>query len=149
MKSKRTGAEINLNMQYIKDLSFENPKAPVVYTYKDVQPKIDVSIDINATKLQNEVFEVENVININAKHEDNTLFIVELIYAGIFNITNVSKELIQENLFIDCPTMIFPFARRIIADIVRDANFPPFLLDLIDFEEMYNSKKDTLKGNDK
>lgn len=149
MKSKRTGAEINLNMQYIKDLSFENPKAPVVYTYKDVQPKIDVSIDINATKLQNEVFEVENVININAKHEDNTLFIVELIYAGIFNITNVSEELIQENLFIDCPTMIFPFARRIIADIVRDANFPPFLLDLIDFEEMYNSKKDTLKGNDK
>lgn len=149
MKSKRTGAEITLNMQYIKDLSFENPKAPVVYTYKDVQPKIDVVIDINASKLQEEVFEVENVININAKHKDNTLFIIELVYAGIFNIKDVSEELIQENLFIDCPTIIFPFARRIIADIVRDANFPPFLLDVIDFEEMYNSKKDTLKGNDK
>lgn len=149
MKSKRTGAEITLNMQYIKDLSFENPKAPVVYTYKDVQPKIDVAIDINAVKLQEEVFEVENVININAKHKDNTLFIIELVYAGIFNIKDVSEELIQENLFIDCPTIIFPFARRIIADTVRDANFPPFLLDVIDFEEMYNSKKDTLKGNDK
>lgn len=147
MKSKRTGADIILNMQYVKDLSFENPKAPIVYTYKNVQPKIDASIDINATKVQNEVYEIEMVINLDAKHESNTLFVVELVYAGIFNVRDVSEELLPENLFIDCPTMLFPFARRIIADIIRDANFPPFMLDIIDFEQMYNSKKDTLKRN--
>ncbi|GHU27253.1 protein-export protein SecB [Bacilli bacterium] len=145
MISKKTGAEITLSTQYIKDLSFENPKAPEVYTYKDVKPKMDVSIDINASKLQNELFEVEMIIGISAKNGDNTLFVLELVYAGIFTIKNVPDDLVQENLFIDCPTMIYPFARRIVSDSVRDANFPPLMLDIIDFEELYNSKKDTLK----
>lgn len=147
MISKRTGAEIILNRQYIKDLSFENPKAPEIYTYQNIQPKLDVSIDINATKLQNEIFEVENVINVTAKKDDETLFIMELVYAGIFTIKNVSEELIQENLFIDCPTMIFPFERRIMADISIDADLPPLLLDIIDFEQMYESKKHMLNAD--
>lgn len=147
MISKRTGAEIILNRQYIKDLSFENPKAPEIYTYQNIQPKLDVSIDINATKLQNEIFEVENVINVTAKKDDETLFIMELVYAGIFTIKNVSEELIQENLFTDCPTMIFPFERRIMADISRDADLPPLLLDIIDFEQMYESKKHMLNAD--
>lgn len=149
MISKRTGAEITLNRQYTKDLSFENPKAPEIYTYKDVQPKLDVSIDINASKLQNEIFEVENVINVTAKKDDETLFIIELVYAGIFTIKNASDELIQESLFIDCPAMIFPFERRIIADISRDADLPPLLLDIIDFEQMYESKKHMLVNTKK
>ena len=147
MKSKRTGANITLNAQYIKDLSFENPKAPEVYTYKDIKPKLDVSIDINATKLQQNTFECELVININTKSEDKTLFVVELVYAGIFTITDVEENLIQENLFIDCPTMIYPFARSIISNLTISANFPPVLIDIIDFEQMYNNKKDTLKNN--
>ena len=149
MISKRTGAEIILNRQYIKDLSFENPKAPEIYTYRDIQPKMDVSIDINASKLQNEIFEVENVINVTAKKDDEVLFVVELVYAGIFTIKNVADELIQENLFIDCPTMIFPFERRIIADVSRDADLSPLLLDIIDFEQMYESKKHTLVSDKK
>ena len=136
MISKRTGAEIILNRQYIKDLSFENPKAPEIYTYQNIQPKLD-----------NEIFEVENVINVTAKKDDETLFIMELVYAGIFTIKNVSEELIQENLFIDCPTMIFPFERRIMADISRDADLPPLLLDIIDFEQMYESKKHMLNAD--
>lgn len=149
MISKRTGAEIILNKQYTKDLSFENPKAPEIYTYKDIQPKLDVSIDINATKLQNEVFEVENVINITAKKDEEILFVIELVYAGIFTIKNVTEELAQESLFVDCPTMIFPFERRIIADISRDADLPPILLDMIDFEKMYESKKHMLVNDKK
>ncbi|MDR1494444.1 MAG: protein-export chaperone SecB [Rickettsiales bacterium] len=145
MISRRTGAEVTLNTQYVKDLSFENPRAPEVYTLKDVKPIMDVSIDINATKLQNKVFEVETVISVSAKYDDKSLFVVELVYAGIFTIDKVSDELVQENLFIDCPTMIYPFARRILSDTVRDANFPPLMLDMIDFEELYNSKKNTLR----
>lgn len=145
MKSKKTGATIVLNTQYIKDLSFENPNAPEVYTYKDVKPKIDISIDLNATKLQKETFESEIVINIEAKSEDKTLFIIELVYAGIFTITDVEDNLIQENLFIDCPTMLFPFARTIIANTIINANFPPVMMDMIDFEQLYNSKKDSIQ----
>jgi preprotein translocase subunit SecB len=145
MISRRTGAEITLNAQYVKDLSFENPKAPEVYTLRDLKPAMDVSIDINATRIQNEVYEVETVLSVSAKNEGTSLFIVELVYAGIFTIKNVEDSLVQENLFIDCPTVIYPFARRIIADTVRDANFPSLTLDMIDFEELYNSKKDTLR----
>lgn len=145
MKSKKTGATIVLNTQYIKDLSFENPNAPEVYTYKDVKPKIDISIDLNATKLQKETFESEIVINIETKSEDKTLFIIELVYAGIFTITDVEDNLIQENLFIDCPTMLFPFARTIIANTIINANFPPVMMDMIDFEQLYNSKKDSIQ----
>ena len=92
MKSKKTGSIITLNTQYIKDLSFENPKAPEVYTYKDIKPKIDVAIDLNATRLQKEVFESEMVIRIEAKTDDDkTFFILELVYAGIH---------LQEQLFL-------------------------------------------------
>ncbi|MDR2778085.1 MAG: protein-export chaperone SecB [Rickettsiales bacterium] len=145
MISKRTGAEIVLNTQYVKDFSFENPKAPEVYALKNLKPNMEVSVDINAGKLQNELFEVELALNVTAKNADATLFVIELIYAGIFSIKNVSDSIVQENLFIDCPTMIYPFARRIIYDSARDANFSPLMLDIIDFEELYNSKKDTLK----
>lgn len=147
MISKKTGAEIILNMQYIKDFSFENPNAPEVFTYKDVKPKMDVSIDLNASKLQNEVFELSMAINITAKTNDKTMFIIELVYAGIFTIKNVDEQLIQENLFIDCPTLLFPFARSIIANTSVNANFPPIMLDIVDFEAMYNSKKDMLNKN--
>ena len=102
MISKRTGAEIISNMQYIKDFSFENPNAPEVFTYKDVKPKMDVSIDLNASKLQSEVFELSMAINITAKTNDKTMFIIELVYAGIFTIKNVDEQLIQENLFTAC-----------------------------------------------
>jgi preprotein translocase subunit SecB len=145
MISRRTGAEITLNTQYVKDLSFENPKAPEIYTTRDLKPSIDVSIDINATKLQNEIFEVEIVLDIRAEYDNSVLFIIGLVYAGIFTIHGVSDELVQENLFIECPTVIYPFARRILSDTVRDANFPPLMLDMIDFEELYDSKKDTLR----
>ncbi len=147
MISKRTGAEIISNMQYIKDFSFENPNAPEVFTYKDVKPKMDVSIDLNASKLQNEVFELSMAINITAKTNDKTMFIIELVYAGIFTIKNVDEQLIQENLFIDCPILLFPFARSIIANTSVNANFPPIMLDVVDFETMYNSKKDMLNKN--
>lgn len=144
MKSKITGSEIILNTQYIKDLSFESPNAPEVFTYKNVKPDTSVSIDLNASKIQNEVFELSMAININTKANDKTMFIIELIYAGVFTIKNSDEESIKENLFIDCPTFLFPFARNIIANTSTNANFPPVILDIIDFEEMYNSKKDTI-----
>lgn len=150
MNSKKTGAEISLDLQYIKDLSFENSKAPEVYTYGDIKPKIDIAINLNATKLKEELFEDEIIINVTAKHDEKIIFIIELVYAGIFTIKNVEESLVQENLFIDCPTLLFPFVRQIIANTSRDANFPPIMLNMVDFEELYNSKKDSIiNTNDK
>lgn len=149
MISRKTGAEIILKTQYLKDLSFENPKAPQIYTYQELKPALEVNLNLNATKLQNDTFESEIALSIIAKNNNETILVLEIIYAGIFMITKVDENLIQENLFIDCPTILFPFIKRITFDISRDANIPPISLDLVDFEELYNSKKETLKKNDK
>ena len=144
MLSKINNAEITLNSQYVKDFSFENPNAPQIYTYKDLKPKMDVTVDLNATKLQDEVFELSLAVNVTTKSEEKTMFIVEVVYAGIFTIKGVNGDEIKQNLFIDCPTLLFPFARSLIANATVSANFPPVMLDLVNFEQLYNSKKNTL-----
>ena len=150
MLSKKNGAEISLNTQYIKYLSFKNIEAPQIYTYQNIKPNINVSLDMNAIKLQNEVYEVEIIVNIESKYsqneEEKSMFSLNLNYAGIFTIKTDKDNLIQENLFIDCPTIIFPFLRRILSDTTRDANFPPLSLDIVDFEQLYNSKKAELSN---
>ena len=144
MLSKINNAEITLNSQYVKDFSFENPNAPQIYTYKDLKPKMDVTVDLNATKLQEEVFELSLAVNVTTKSEEKTMFIVEVVYAGIFTIKGVNNDEAKQNLFIDCPTLLFPFARSLIANATVSANFPPVMLDLVNFEQLYNSKKNTL-----
>jgi len=140
--------KINANGQYIKNLSFENLQAPQIYTERDLNPQIKVSIDINATKLQEEIFEIEMIINATAFHKDKEMFIVELIYAGIFGIKNVdSEENLKELLFIYCPSLLFPYARRIISDTTRDAALPPLMLDTINFRALYQAKKDKITKN--
>ncbi len=145
--TKKEEIKITTNGQYIKDLSFENPQAPKIYTEKNLNPKISVSIDINGTKLQESIFEVELIINATAVHEDKKMFIVELTYAGIFGIKNIDDddENLKEILFVYCPSLLFPYARRIISDTTRDASMPPLMLDTINFRALYESKKDTLK----
>lgn len=146
MLSKINGAEIILNTQYVKDFSFENPNAPEVYTFMSAQQHVDVSVNINAQKLQENLYELSLLIDVNAKSEDSkTIFIIELVYAGVFTIKNVDENAdIKQNLFIDCPSLIFPFARTIIANMTITSGFPPVLINMMDFEELYNSKKETL-----
>lgn len=138
--------KITTSGQYIKDFSFENPQAPQIYTQKNLNPKISVSIDINAKKLQETIFEVELIINAVADHEKKQMFVIELTYAGIFNIKDIDdEEALKEILFIYCPSLLFPYARRIISDTTRDASMPPLMLDTINFRALYESKKDSLK----
>ncbi len=142
MISTRTGANILLSGQYIKDLSFENPRAPGIYTLGQVSPNIKVAIDINANKLQDEIYEVELIITCEATEKDETVFMVELKHGGVFKITDVEQSLIEETLFVDCAYLLFPFSRRIIADLTTDGNFPPLLLDAVDFDGLYKKKKE-------
>jgi preprotein translocase subunit SecB len=123
--------------QYIKDLSFENPHAPHSLLAMDAQPKIEVGVDLKAQRLNEEIFEVTLHISARALNETNTLFLVDLVYGGIFELKNVPDERLDPTVLIDCPFVLFPFARRVIADVTRDGGFPPLMLDPIDFHSLY------------
>jgi preprotein translocase subunit SecB len=131
-----TAPAVGLISQYVKDLSFENPNAPAVFQWQG-QPQIDVQFNIGANKVADDVHEVVLKIDVRATSADKVAFQVELAYAGLFGIRNVPEEQIQPFLYAEAPRLVFPFARRVLADAVRDGGFPPLLLEPIDFGALY------------
>jgi preprotein translocase subunit SecB len=135
-----------LNIQYTKDLSFEVPGAPEIFTLLRDQPRVDIQIDVQARPLQPDsgVFEVALQVRADAKanlnNADQTCFIAELAYCGIFTV-NVPPEQLEPVLLVECPRLLFPFARNILADITRDGGFPPVLLAPIDFVALWQSRR--------
>lgn len=124
--------------QYVKDLSFENPDAPQsLQDFGKDKPNIDISVNVNGARLGEEGYEVSLNITATAKSDDKKRFLVELVYAGLFGIRNMPQETLEPFLLIECPRLLFPFARRIIADVTRDGGFPPLLLEPIDFQGLY------------
>lgn len=128
---------INVLGQYLKDFSFENPHAPMSLQPRQASPQINVSVNVNAKPLTPADVEVTLTIEANAGAEADILFHTEITYAGIFRIQNVPQEHIQPLVMIECPRLLFPFARQIVADATRDGGFPPLLLDPIDFAALY------------
>jgi preprotein translocase subunit SecB len=128
--------QVGIISQYVKDLSFENPNAPAVYQWQ-VQPQIDVQFNIASNKAADDVYEVVLKIEVKASGDQGVAFAVELSYAGLFGIRNVPDEQIQPFLFAEAPRLVFPFARRVLADAVRDGGFPPLMLEPIDFAGLY------------
>lgn len=131
-----TQPQVALIAQYVKDLSFENPNAPAVYQWQD-QPQIDVQFNIGSQTVGEDVYEVALKIEVKATAEDKTAFQVELLYGGLFGIRNVPEDQIQPFLLAEAPRLLFPFARRVLADAIRDGNFAPLLLEPIDFGALY------------
>lgn len=131
-----TAPAVGLISQYVKDLSFENPNAPAVFQWQG-QPQIDVQFNIGANKVADDVHEVVLKIDVRATSADKVAFQVELAYAGLFGLRNVPEEQIQPFLYAEAPRLVFPFARRVLADAVRDGGFPPLLLEPIDFGALY------------
>ena len=126
--------------QYIKDLSFENPNAPASLQGQNAQPQINVSVNVAANPLTDT--DVEIVLRLEGKAETNgtVMFNIELEFAGVFRIQNVPPEQVQPLLLIECPRLLFPFAREIIATSVRNGGFPPLMLDPIDFVALYQQR---------
>ncbi len=124
--------------QYVKDLSFENPGHPPVQT----QPNIDLGIDVGAAPHAdgNGMFEVSLKLSAKAVAGETVLFISELDYAGLFQLQNVPENQVEAMLLIECPRLLFPFARRIIAEITREGGFPPLLIDPVDFVALYQQQ---------
>jgi len=131
---------IHVLAQYLKDLSFENPGAPASLQPSDKTPKLNVNVNVNARPQSETAFEVELKLEGNAQRGDDTLFIVEVSYAGIFQVRNLPKEHVQPMLLIECPRLLFPFARQIVADATRQGGFPPLMIDPVDFAALYRQR---------
>jgi len=135
------GPGIRVLAQFVRDLSFENPRAPETLRAGGAQPQIDLGVEMNARGRDDGFFEVDLKLSARASREDGPLFVVELLYGGVFQITGVTQEELEPVLLIECPRFLFPFARRIIADVSADGGFPPFMLDPIDFAGVYAARK--------
>ncbi|WP_135081298.1 protein-export chaperone SecB [Terasakiella sp. SH-1] len=130
--------------QYIKDLSFEVPNSPGIYArMMQEQPDVSVNVDVDAAKLTENQFEVIVKIRADCKLQEDVAFICELAYGGIFEL-NVPQEHLEPMLLIECPRMLFPFARNIIANTTRDGSFPPMMLNPVDFAGMYRARMEQL-----
>ena len=131
--------------QYIKDLSFENPGVSSAISDR---PQIELAVDLNAARLaEKDMFEVELKIRVDAKSEGRPLFLLEVAYAGAFRLTNVADTGTQQMiLLIQAPHMLFPFVRRIVADVVRDGGMPPLMIEPIDFMALYQARVAQAQG---
>jgi len=128
--------------QYIKDLSFENPKGPFPFAKKEERPAISVTVDVKANATSNEnIYEVILSIKVSATHQNNDVFLIDLIYQGVFEIENLTDDIKEAYLLVECPRILFPFARRIIYDLHADGGLPPLLLDTVNFAELYKNRK--------
>ena len=134
-----TQPTIGLILQYVKDLSFENPNSPAVYQWQD-QPEIDVQFNIASDKPGEDVFEVVLKVEVKAKTAQGTAFAADLTYGGLFAVRNVSDEQIHPFLFAEAPRLLFPFARQILAEATRNGGFPPLMIDPIDFAQMFSQR---------
>ena len=138
--SEGNGADISLNIshQYVKDLSFESPGAPALFIApQNEAPNIKIDYGVDAQRLSEKHFEVTLSVDANATVGDSTLFITELKYAAIAEIGEIPEEHLHAFIMIEIPRLLFPFARSIVANAVREGGFPPFLLQPVDFVEMY------------
>jgi preprotein translocase subunit SecB len=129
--------ELNVLGQYIKDLSFESPAAPGALQSPPKNPQLQVSVNVGASHKSGEAYEVTLNLEAHAKSDTGVIYNIELSYGGLFQLKHVPEAMLQPVLLIDCPTLLFPFLRRVIADVTRDGGFPPLMLDPIDFRRLY------------
>ncbi|MBO6055794.1 MAG: protein-export chaperone SecB [Alphaproteobacteria bacterium] len=130
--------------QYTKDLSFENINPISQITASNEQPNIDVQLKVNTNKTkQKDIYSVELITEITTKVKNTTLFVLELTYCGEFLIKGFDKELINPILYIECPRLLFPFARSIISNAVNEGGFPPLFLAPVDFASLYQQQMES------
>ncbi len=132
--------QLTVVAQYTKDFSFENPNAPQSLNNRQEQPQIGIQINVGATPMSDSDIEVVLKVDGKAEIANTLLFRFDLEYAGVFRIRNVPQESLNPVVLIECPRLLFPFAREIIATAVRNGGFPPLLLDPVDFVGLYRQK---------
>ena len=139
--------QLNVLIQFIKDLSFENPNAPNSLAPQEKSPNISIQVNVNARQLGETDYEVSLELEGSAGEGAGTLFKFELVYCGVFRIQNIPANDIPPVIMIECPRLLFPFARQIVADSVRNGGFPPLFIDPIDFLALFQQRAAAAQAN--
>jgi preprotein translocase subunit SecB len=129
-----------VNVQYIKDLSFEVPGAPQMFAHLDEAPQVTVKVDVEAKPIAENSYEVTLEIDAEGAFKGEKAFLVELAYGGVFTLNGIPQDRIQPLILIECPRLLFPFARNVVADMTREGGFPPLMIAPIDFVALYVEK---------
>lgn len=132
--------EVKILVQYVKDLTFENPSAPGVFLQPASAPDVEMNVGLLSRRQDGEDEVYETVLKASAQARDGSgrvLFVVEVVYGSLVQLHNVPEELFEQALYVEVPRLLFPFVRRLIGDTVRDGGFPPLMPDMPDFLQMY------------
>jgi preprotein translocase subunit SecB len=129
--------EVQVVGQFIRDLSFENPSVGKLLDGPGENPNLKIEVNVNAHRAEGDLFESAIAFKAHASNQAGTIYDLELIYSGLFRIKSIPEPALEPFLLINCPTLIFPFLRRLVADITREGGFPPLLLDPIDFAALF------------
>ena len=138
--------QLILNAQYIKDLSFENPRAPQSLIQQSAQPEVEINVDVKARNLGPELYEVVLTVNATARAQGETVFLVELAYGCVVTVKNATAEMLSALILVETPRIVFPFARAVIANATRDGGFPPLMINPIDFAELLRRQQADVQG---
>lgn len=129
--------QLSILTQFLRDLSFESPNAPGALQSPGGNPKLQMNINVQATKRGDDIYEVVLNFDARANSDLGVIYNVELVYGGMFRLANIPENVLQPVLFVDCPTLLFPYMRRIVSQLAQDGGFPPLMLDPIDFAALY------------
>ncbi|MEO0543205.1 MAG: protein-export chaperone SecB [Pseudomonadota bacterium] len=132
--------QLSILTQYVKDLSFESPGAPLSLRPREKAPAININVNVNANPLAENDYDVVLTLTAEAKDDETVLFNVELVYGGVFRVAGFPQEHVLPVVFVECPRMLFPFARQIVAECTRNGGFPPLMIDPIDFARMFQQR---------
>lgn len=139
-----TGIQIQVIGQYIKDLSFENPNVGKITVKQGESPGVALEVNVEAQRMQADVFESAIQFTAKATHSGGTIYVLEILYGGLFRLQNVPPQAMEPFLLVNCPALLFPFLRRIVADVTRDGGYPPLWLDPFDFGALFMRRQQEL-----
>lgn len=141
-------AQFGILAQFIKDLSFESPNAPMTLQAPGENPKLELNVQVNAIRHTDDLFEVDLALTAKAESDIGVIYNVELVYGGMFQASGIPEEYLMQVLYVDAPTINFPFLRRVVADLTRDGGFQPLMLDPIDFGALFQQNADNARIQD-
>jgi len=135
-----------IHKEYIKDLSFEMPSAPKIFFNTDVEATTEVNIEINASKINDKLFNIDLHLVISNKNKEQALFLIDLTYSALSTL-NVEESEIKKILLINIPYIIFPSVITMVANLTRESGFPPLIMGPVNFEEMFKKSEENSKPN--
>lgn len=141
-------AQFGVLAQFVKDISFESPNAPMSLQSPGENPKLEVNVQVQAIKLSDEVYEVDLMLEAKAESDIGVIYNIELAYATVFQVINIPDDYLKPVLFVDGPTIMFPFLRRVVSDLTRDGGFQPLMLDPIDFGGLFQQNGEQAQIHD-